>query len=122
MLYQINTVSGKLNGPSNVMVINILCCFFAFFAVFAEKRPLKFQVPNTYYRNPTSRLLHRDYIDSRHQHQQNAHLYHHDRSSSSNLGTMVGGNNEVVYTFRPSKQLVSNIYFYLLRFRNKNMV
>ncbi|KAL5283989.1 hypothetical protein ACFFRR_006326 [Megaselia abdita] len=72
-----------------------------------EKRPLKIQVPNTYYRNPTTRLLQRDFIDSRQQQQQqqphSQHLYHQD-GSTTNIGSLVSG-NEVVYTFRPSKQL-----------------
>lgn len=80
----------------------ILILFFFSF-VFTEKRPLKFQVPNTYYRNPTSRLLQRDFFDTRHHHQQQrAHLYHQE-----DVGSIVGENEALLYTFGPTKQLVS---------------
>lgn len=79
----------------------MLFLLLSLFAVFAEKRPLKVQVPNTYYRNPTTRLLPRDFADVR---QHNPHYFKTD--GVSNFGSLVGA-NEVVYTFRPSKQLVS---------------
>ena len=64
---------------------------------FAERRPLKPQLPTPLFRSPSARLIQRDTLAA------------DDRGSDgSNLGSLGGSTKEVHhYTFQPSKQIVS---------------
>lgn len=75
-----------------------------FFCVFAERRPLKPQLPTPLFRSPSARLIQRDLFDD-------------DRGSNgSNLCSLDGSSKDIHhYTFQPSKQIVS-VWFLLLIF------
>ena len=85
---------------------------FLFLLLFqlSERRPLKTQqIPMPLFRSPSARLVQHDQLDD------------YRGSDGSIMGSLGGINKEVHhYTFQPSKQIVSTVFFY--HFTNHNQI